>query len=478
MRKQIFLASLSFGLVLMLVSVFQATSAQSEAGITHGPLVGEVSADSAILWARGSQAGTLQFVVMQDGLEIATAEIAITADTDFTGEVEISGLEADTTYTYTVAQTEGGDTRSGSFTTAPAEDAMAEFSFVFGGCLGGQGYCRNPETGWTIFNTMADQKPDFFLMVGDGVYVDSACSVEDNRNVPGAETVATDLAGFYGRYQYHLEDTNYADFLANTPIFVTWDDHEILDNFGGQELLRLNPDLLHEGRQAFFDYWPLPSNENNQIYRQFAYGAQADFFILDTRSYRDPLVNWDPSPVTGVPKTMLGAEQFAWLQNSLAESDATWKFIVTSVPVSYPTGFPQPQVEGRDSWANGADKSGYETEMMRLLFFIETHDIGNVVFLTADTHWPFAIEYDPDLDGEVNFLEFGSSPLSAITLPPGDVDQTFNPHVLFAEGEFAGSTFNFGQIAVSGDGELTMRIVTQDGAELFSLSRLPHTTQD
>jgi alkaline phosphatase D len=460
-------------IVLMMASFLPQTSAQSATRITHGPLSGEISAEGAMLWARANAEGIISFTVKSGDETVAQAEVAVDESTDFTGEVHITGLTAGTAYTYTATHSAGGPEVAGSFTTAPADDAEAGFSFVFGGCLGGQGYCRNPETGWDIFNTMAGQNPDFFLMVGDGVYVDSACPIEDNRNVAGAETVATDLAGFYGRYKYHLEDSAYASFLAQTPVYVTWDDHEILDNFGGKELLRLNPDLFNEGRKAFFDYWPLATNEASQIYRQFSYGAHADFFVLDTRSYRDPLVNWDPSPVTGVHKTMLGAEQFAWLQESLAASDATWKFIITSVPVSYPTGFPQPQVEGRDSWANGADKSGYETEMMRLLFFIEAHDVENVVFLTADTHWPFAIEYDPDLDGEVNFMEFGSSPLSAITLPPGPVDQTFNPTVLFAEGEFAGTSFNFGQVSVSDTGELTVRIVNRTGEEMYSLTRSP-----
>ncbi len=446
---------------------------QADGGITHGPLSGEVTDNSVVLWARGSMAGALIFEVSLEGDLVAMNEVEVDEGTDFTGEVEISGLDPATDYDFTVSHEAGEADVSGRFTTAPAsEDAMA-FSFVFGACLGGQGYCRDPETGWEIFNEMAAVEPDFFLLVGDGVYVDSACTIEDNRNVPGAEEVAHDLEGFYGRYKYHLEDEPYANFLAETPIYVTWDDHEVIDNFGGPELLLINPDLFTEGRQAFFDYWPLLSNETDQIYRKVSYGAHADIFILDTRSYRDPLVNWDPNPVTGEHKTMLGEAQFAWLREGLAESNATWKFIVTSVPVSYPTGFPQPQVEGRDSWANGGDRSGYETEMMRLLFHIIGQDVTNVVFITGDTHWPFAIEYDPDLDGEADFFEVGASPMAAIVLPPTEPDQTFNPNVLYAEGEFLGDLFNFGQIDISEAGDLTFRIVDKAGEERFSVTRQP-----
>ncbi|HLA41993.1 MAG TPA: alkaline phosphatase D family protein, partial [Aggregatilineales bacterium] len=363
----------------------------------------------------------------------------------------------------------------GQFSTAPASDDAAAFDFVFGACLGGQGYCRNPETGWEIFDFMLAEEPDFFLLTGDGIYSDSACPVEDGRNVPGAETVARSLPDYYARYRYHLEDEHYAGFLAQTPVYVSWDDHEIFDNFGGPELNRINPQMWQEGRKAFFDYWTIHGAENDEyrVYREFNRGAHADFFVLDTRSYRDPLVNWDTNPVTGVPKTMLGADQFMWLQDGLAKSDATWKFIVSSVPLAFPTGFPQPQVEGRDGWANAGNPSGYETELMRLLYFIEAHDIKNVVFITGDTHWPFAVSFDPDLDGEPNFYEISSSPMSAIVLPPAAIDQTFNPTVLYAEGEFQGDLFNFGQVSVDADGNLSFRILDKTGIEHFKLELTP-----
>jgi phosphodiesterase/alkaline phosphatase D-like protein len=108
---------------------------------------------------------------------------------------------------------------------------------------------------------------------------------------------------------------------------------------------------------------------------------------------------------------------------------------------------------------------------MSLIFYIESQNIDNVLFLTGDTHWPFALSYDPDRDGEANFYEFGSSPLSAINLPPVDPpDPTFNPTVLYAEGEFQGTLFNFGHITVADDGELTFRVVDREGEEHYAIT--------
>jgi alkaline phosphatase D len=451
--------------------------------VTHGPMSGEVTAETAVLWARGSEAGELRFELASTDAFTDTLDVQIALideESDLTGETAVANLEPSTLYHYRVALTVGdrlSQYASGQFKTAPAATAEAEasgFSFVFGSCLGGQGYCRDPETGWYIFETMRLEQPDFMILTGDTIYGDSACT--EPNNVPGSEGPFTDLDGFRSRYRYHLEDENYATFLRQTPVYVTWDDHEVIDDFGGPALSRLNPQLFADGSQAFFDYWPLSANDegNNQIYRKVSYGPHADIFILDTRSYRDPNVNWDPNPRTLAPKTMLGAEQFAWLQDGLADSTATWKFIVTSTPLSYPTGFPQPEVDGRDGWANYSERSGYETELMSLLFFVTAQQVDNLIFLTGDTHHPFALSYDPDHDGTANFHEFGSSPISAINLPPvATPDQTFNPTVLYAEGEFQGTMFNFGQVQVDEAGNLTFRVVDRDGAERFATTLEP-----
>lgn len=470
--------------------------------ITHGPISGEVSDTAATLWARGSEVGTLQFELvplataadeaeetadpLQD-LETAatlfaeaeaviTVTVPISTAHDLTGEVIMTELEPGQAYLYRAALTtaeEIGPAVYGRFQTAPAAETAAPLSFVFGGCLGGQGYCRTAE-GWVIFDEMVATQPDFFLLIGDGVYLDTTCKAEGT--IPGAEGPFTDLAGYRTRYRYHLEDAPYANFLAQVPIYPTWDDHEIINDAGGPALKAINPQLFANSLEAFFDYWPISANpaDPNRIYRQISYGANADIFVLDTRSYRDPNVNWDPHPRTLTPKTMLGAEQFAWLQEGLQNSTATWKFIVSSVPLSYPTGFPQPEVDGRDGWANFTEKSGYETELLSLIFYIEANNIPNVIFLTGDTHWPFAISYDPDRDGRANFYELSSSPLSAIALPPAPaLDPTLNPTVIYAEGEFQGDLFNFGHITIDEAGELTFRIVDYKGEEHFSWSVSP-----
>jgi len=459
--------------MVMLLITASAITAQDWAIISVGPMSGEVTSISAVVWARASDAGTVTFEVADNSGFSGSKRLEVTVDeaNDFIAETQIDALTPNTDYFYRASI--GASTASGSFTTAPSGDSAEALRFVFASCIGGQGYCR-PADGWTIFSTMKAQSPDFFLITGDTVYSTNACPVD--RNVEGSEAPANTLSEFRTRYRYQLGDRLYGDFLAHTPVYVTWDDHEIGDNFSGPLAATVNPERYTAGRQAFFDYWPVQENLNDEqyrLYRDIHYGAHADLFMLDTRSYRDSIVNWDTNPRTGAPKTMLGAVQNTWLRESLLTSDATWKFIVSSVPVGYPTGFPQPQVDGRDGWADNGEPSGYESELMSLLYFIEANDIQNVVFLTGDAHWPYALSYDPDRNGTPNFYELSASPLSAIPLAPGAVDQTFNPTVLYAEGEFQGNLFNFGQIDIDADGVLTFQVIDREGVQHYELSLQP-----
>jgi alkaline phosphatase D len=485
---------LSFTLVLSHFSPLSLPAIASEpsSGITHGPISGEITDTSAVLWARANPlASEITFDVALDesfDRTITTQTVSVDSTSDYTGETTITGLQPNQTYYYRVSGT--GDRprdQTPSFSTAPAPTDAEAFSFVFGACIGGQGYCRDRHNGWQIFDAMAERDPDFFLLVGDGVYVDTNCPSGDNENqdlenVPGQEIIADDLEEMRDRYRYHLEDESYQEFLKKTPVYVTWDDHEAIDNFAGTDPDPERQQIIADGKQAFFEYWPIHNDGSDRIYRKVSYGALADFFILDTRSYRDPI-----DAIDFPNKTMLGIEQLAWLQQGLQQSQATWKFIVTSVPLGYTTGEfkkPEPATLYRDGWANYPDHYGYEAELNNLIHTIQRNDLQNIVFLTGDTHWPFAIQYDPDNDGVANFHELGSSPLSAIVLAPreapastehegmeesifyhtGILDPTFHPNLIYplnTEGMFGSRRFNFGQISIDRQGNLTFNVWMQ-----------------
>jgi alkaline phosphatase D len=148
---------------------------------------------------------------------------------------------------------------------------------------------------------------------------------------------------------------------------------------------------------------------------------------------------------------MLGAEQIAWLKQSLLRSESTWKVVSMDVPISIPTGS-NAQEFGRDGFANGTANdfsatTGAEAELHDILTFADDNDIRNLVFVVTDVHFTMTIRYDFDANGDGDMLvlhEFVSGPLNAVAVPPPALDPTFNPTLLYAEGNL----FNFSYVRI------------------------------
>lgn len=453
--------------------------------LTHGVASGDVTDTSAIIWVRVDRAATLQ-VVLGTGPDLSAASdsgpfdkaqdrlvphlqdvtpggtVTVGAETDFTGTLSLNGLTPATRYYYRVWVSEEGRQQSsnprssltGSFITAPAAEEERTVTFIWSGDLGGQGFCRPPE--YKIFRAMIKVKADFFLFNGDTIYADTVCP--SPPNVPGSDFVATTLEEFRAKHKYNRADPLFREFLASTSVYALWDDHEVTNDFAGP-----TQPLMPMGRQAFFEYYPIRRfpEDPNRLYRKFRWGKTMEMFILDNRQYRDRNRKRD-----GLDKTMLGEKQLSWLLESLAQSPAAWKIIVSSVPLSVPTGR-MAWLRGRDGWASGYLFTGFETELLKIIDFIRTHSVRNVLWLTTDIHFAQSTAYDPDKDGAVDFHELASGPLSAALGEPASLDPTLNPEVLYQGSGF----YNFGVVRIDGKGkDLVAEIRDQKGAVRFTLT--------
>ncbi|MFQ6091052.1 MAG: alkaline phosphatase D family protein, partial [Candidatus Bipolaricaulia bacterium] len=393
--------------------------------ITHGPASGDVTATEAVIWARANGAATMEVEFGTDPqlTEAQAAEpLPVDEGTDFTGKVFLKRLEPGTRYYYRVRFSQAGvasEPLQGSFTTAPAPEEPGNVTFIWSADLGGQNFCRQPE--YSIFRTMSGFGADFFLFLGDTIYADESCPSPPNE--PGSAFAATTLEGYRAKHRYNLADPPVREFFQERPVYAIWDDHEVTDNFSGP----FEP-LMPLGRRAFLEYYPIaPDPEDpTRLYRSFRWGRELELFILDTRQYRSR--NTDPD---GPQKTMLGREQLEWLKQGLQGSDATWKIIISTVPLSVPS-----RGQAQDSWANGRSRTGFERELLEIVDFILTDEIRNVVWLTGDVHFPQAISYDPDRDGTPDFYEFTSGPLSALPGTPRPWDRTLNPQSLYIDSGF------------------------------------------
>jgi len=309
-------------------------------------------------------------------------------------------------------------------------------TFAWSGDLGGQHRCRQGAAGYPIFDTIRAQHPDFFIFLGDTIYSDDVCPSPPNE--PGANFTATTLPEYRARHRYQRGAPALLRFLQAIPVYVVWDDHEVKNNFAGPF-----ESQMPAGRQALREYWPIANDASDphRLYRTIRYGADLELYLLDTRQYRSKNADQD-----GPAKTMLGAQQLKWLLDGLRASTATWKVIVTSVPLSVPKGGGM-TVPGFDGWAGGSDGTGFERERQVIVDAIVGEKLKNLVFLGGDVHWVQANIYDVNQDGTPDFHEFVAGPLSArpgrLTAP----SPALHPKNLINEEGY----YNFGLVRVTKD---------------------------
>jgi len=511
--------------------------------LTLGPWAGELGVeDSVTIWARGEAPGgeftfelreapSQEKKASEDGDLVSVAReervlqrvtVEAKKDDDYTMKARFSlkGLEPGKKYEVTVAG------RSCTFTNFATEE-KGSINVLFSSCLGGQGYGRDPEKGWGIFDKMDEKKPDIFLMLGDQIYADDKIPETaklltggEKKNVP-AEKMCKELPEFRSRYKYTYGDPVYRQFLSKTSTFSIWDDHEFIDDWGGEMLKEDHPEILRNGVKSFFEYTcaegppDAQSPLERKLYRSFKSGP-AEFFLLDSRSYRTRhkkyLKNVDrnasmteilemekKSPGSGLLKLdeldekkrltemeglqeesqikpemapgrrmsiprmnkMLGETQEIWLLDGLRKCEKKWAIVCCTVPLSWPTGWPDPKLTGYDSWVG-------DREAFRLFCHMKVARPKNILFITGDVHFPYMVQYDPFNEGKPWLYEMGCTPLSALPLPASKPDGCLNPTVLYAEGQFGTGPMNYGQCQISEDGTVTVTLHSGKGEVLFT----------
>ena len=418
--------------------------------------VTEVRPTEAIVWARAPRAGavSVEVGVLEGGATRTRVAEAVAAG-DLLVRVPLEGLAPGQRHRYVVVQ--GVDRVEGQFTTAPPPDAASRLTFLWSGDLGGGGLCRPAHGEYRIFRVMARRPADFFLFVGDTVYADVPCRAD---SVPGGAFKATTLAEYRARHRYNREDPALQEFLRRTPVYAIWDDHEVKNDFAGT-----TEPLMPVGRQAFVDYWPVAAGPDpTRLYRSVRWGRLLEVFILDTRQYRS-----DNGQPDGPGKTMLGAAQRQWLLDAVPASTATWKVVVSSMPLSVPTGRP----ERRDGWSNASvlgltpeNGTGFVTERDAMIRHFRQRGVRNLVFLAADVHHAELIRYEPAASWW--FHEFIAGPLSATTGRPRPLDERLGPRTVFGQG----GVYNFGEVSID-PAHLTVRFVDDAGTVMFTHTIAP-----
>ena len=358
--------------------------------------------------------------------------------------VEVGGLKPGRHYWYRFT-VRGVASPVGRTKTAPElTERLAALNFAFASCQQyEQGY-------YTAFHHMAADDIDLVVHLGDYIY-DSSWGRDLVRHQDGGR--ATTLDQYRNRYALYKSDKDLQVAHVAHPWIVTWDDHEVDNNYANDvSPLQPDPKLFLAQRaaayQAFWEHMPLPDamqpkGPSLQLYDRYRFGDLAEFHVLDDRQYRSHRAC---RPIPGrnkalencaerlaVDRTMLGAAQEAWLKEGLSRGGTRWNLIAQqTLMAELDSGKGEEHLFESDRW------DGYPAARQRLLDQVAASPVHDTLVLSGDVHsfWAadlkrdFAVSASPTVATEFvggSITSQGPSPARLAAMVGK------NPHIRYAK---------------------------------------------
>lgn len=436
-----------------------------------GVASGAPRADGFVLWTRlapeplsanpstpggmtGGDVPVAYEIAADEGMRDIVRRGTSTAEAQFAWSVhaDITGLKPGRPYWYRFMC---GDTVSRvgrAMTSTPPGTPVERMHFGFVSCA-------NYERGYfSAYRHLADENPDMVLFLGDYFYE----YVEQNRptvrtHSDGIE--AATLPTYRNRYAQYRRDPDLQRLHAVSPALVTWDDHEVSNDYADKwSQFNDEPELFLRRRaaayQAFYEHMPVrpilsrPEGPVMRIYDRFTFGDLLEVSMIDGRQYRSREACYAPPAKlrahaetdANCPerraegRTMLGFAQEQWLGAGLARSKARWNLIAQDVLMAQ---LREKQADGSFGfWTD--DWNGYPASRQRLLAQIAKTKVANPVVVGGDIHAFFANDLHLDFDdpkSPVVATEFVGTSITSDAAPYEIVSAFLpdNPHIRFFE---------------------------------------------
>lgn len=371
----------------------------------NGVAAGDVTATSAILWARTDTRGIVRFEYGTDPTFATcsgTGQVVV-VDALAPAKLHVTGLQPGTQYAYRATDPLGA-ADSGTFRTAQLQGRH-------GVRIGVSGDWRADLAPFSSVANVPERRLDLWLSLGDTIYAEVPS--------PGVPVIqARTLTQFRLKHNEVYSRRGGENFLADvrrsSAQFAMIDDHEVTNDFaggarpandprfaGGRTTFINQSPLFRNGLRAFLEYNPMEERAwgdsgdervdgRADLYRSQRYGDDAAVFLLDARSFRDKalLPPADPNDRDQAVeflaaafqpgRSLLGAPQRMRFLEDLraAQRDGvTWKIVLAPEPLQH-LGL-----------ADAADRfEGYAWERGEILGMIESEAVRNVVFVSADWH--------------------------------------------------------------------------------------------
>ena len=360
--------------------------------------------------------------------------------------VDVVGLRPNRPYWYRFTVQDSGGSKASEIArtrTAPApSEAVPSLRFAFASCQQyEQGY-------YTALRHMAGEDLNAVLFLGDYIYESSWGRDLVRRHTGGRPTT---LDEYRDRYALYKSDKDLQAAHAAHPWILTWDDHEVTDDYSND----VGPDdpdprrfLLQRAAayQAYWEHMPLPNamrpvGPSLKLYDRLRFGNLAEVFTLDDRQYRDhhacesakvrgkPLENCDQR--LDPSRTMLGTEQEQWFASAMKGASARWNVIAQQTLMAEVDRGPG---ERHVYWADGWD--GYPMARQRLIDSMAASPVKDSLVLGGDVHsfWAADLRRDFAAPGPTVATEFVGGSITSQG-PPADRLKALlakNPQLRFA----------------------------------------------
>ena len=369
----------------------------------HGVASGDPLPDRVVLWTRVTPPESRSAVGPIDvrwriGSDERLARIVASGaaqaapERDFTVKVDAGGLQPGATYYYSFDAC-GEQSPIGRTKTLPDRGTRR--------LLFGQVSCSNYPTGYfNVYRRLASRPDlDAVLHLGDyiyefpaGVYADTSLG----RSVLPPTELFT-LQDYRARYAVYRSDEDLQEVHRQHPFIVVWDDHESANDAwsgGAGNHSAAEGDWAVRQQAAYRAYceW-LPVRESPRpgirLFRTFRFGDLADLVMLDTRGLRDQQApRGDVAALNDSRRTLLGAEQEAWLAETLRASQGAgtrWRILGQQILFT-PLTLPGMTTQRTDVW------DGYPAARERVFDMFANHRISDVAILTGDIHSSWALD--------------------------------------------------------------------------------------
>jgi alkaline phosphatase D len=378
--------------------------------------------------------------IVRSGVEYATADFAHSV------HVTVDALKPQYEYWYRFT---AGDVQSpiGHTRTLPREGShLQRLRFAVASC-------QKYENGFYLaYRRMLQDDLDFVMHVGDYIY--EGTGGRDLVRGDGSGEALT-LDDYRARYALYKTDPDLRAVHAAHPWLVTWDDHEVVNDYAGSfSYDSKSPEELLIRRaaayRAYYEHMPVPASAlphgpDALLYREYKFGSLAQICMLDSRQYRSPQACLDQEgPGASCPelfdkqRTKLGTEQERWLKTKMGGSRARWNLLACGTPMAHVDFDPGPGVAyRRDSW------DGYPAARQRLMEAIIDTKLSNPVVLDGDIH-AFQVANlhrqandiaSPVVASELTTTSISSPGISQAAL---DARRAINPNVLLSDARHRG----------------------------------------